>query len=133
MNASSIDIKDMILAVMPNLTFGKTLHIGREPALPNNVVTIFDTPSSPPMLAYDRTKKYEYPSVQVRVRNIDYRTGWDLAEDIKNYLHARGGETWNGTYYSIITCSSGLNMLGYDENDRVLITVNFEIQRRKED
>ena len=133
MKSSSEDIKDMILAEMPELVFGEILHISREPISPENTITIYDTPSAPPMLTYKRGEEYEYPAIQVRVRNIDFQTGWDLAERIKNILHARGREVWNDVYYSIIACSSGPNMLGWDENDRVLITVNFEIQRKKKE
>ena len=131
MNMPSEDIKDMLEAESSlGLTFGTNLFIGKEPTKPDNCVTIFDTPTLPPQLTFDRSERYEYPSVQIRVRNNSYTTGWTLAHDILNSLHGRGQETWNGTLYCLIRCSSGPALLDWDKNDRARFIINFNIQRR---
>lgn len=131
MNASSEDIKDMLEAESSlGLTFATDLFIGKEPAEPDDCVTIFDTPGSPPQLTFNKTEKYQYPSIQIRVRNNAYMTGWNLANDIKDALHGRAHETWNATYYSVIICSSELALLDWDEHGRARFIVNFNIQRR---
>ena len=125
MNASSEDIKDMILAI-PNigLVFGINFFIGKEPAKPNDTVVIFDTTNPGPQKVLDNAL-YEYPSVQVRVRNTDYKQGWDLIHKIMLSLHGRGHETWGGSIYEVIYCSSGPAMLDWDDDQRVRFIVNF--------
>jgi len=130
MNASSIDIVEMLEAESSlGLTFGTDLFIGKELSKPDNCVTIFDTPGFSPLLTLDGGDYY-YPSIQIRFRNNDYRTGWDLIHDIRVSLHGRSHETWNGTLYTVIYCSSGPAFLDWDENDRARFVINFDMQRR---
>lgn len=131
MNAASVDIKDMLEADSGlALTFATDLFIGKEPPEPDNCVTIFDTPGFPPQLTFAKGENYYFPSVQIRVRNREYLEGWDLANDIKIYLHGRAQETWNGTLYSVIYASSEVALFDWDEKLRVRFIVNFNIQRR---
>jgi hypothetical protein len=111
------------------LTFATDLFVGKEPATPDNCVTIFDTPGFSPQLTFKKGEDYFYPSIQVRVRNRSYIAGWDLINDIRASFHGRAQETWNGTLYSIIKCSSGPAMLDWDENKRVRFIINFDLQR----
>jgi len=130
MNAGSIDIKDMLVAETDlALVFTTNLFIGREPAEPHNVVTIYDTNTSPPHTTFDG-QVYNYDTVQIRVRNKKYLDGYVLSQKIKEALHARAQETWSGTLYSVILCTSGPAMLGWDDNNRVLFSINFQLQRR---
>jgi hypothetical protein len=132
MNSSSEDIKDMLEADSSlGLIYVDNLFIGREPAKPYNSVTIFDTPGFPPDMTLDKNSLgYERPAIQIRVRNIDYMTGWSLIESIKESLHGRAQESWNGTLYSVIACSSGPAMLDWDDNGNVRFIINFNLQRR---
>ena len=112
------------------MVIGTDLFCFKEPAKPDNVVTVFDTPGFPPWLGLAGETGYEYPSVQIRVRNRDYRTAWALIEEIKDSLHGRHGETWNGTLYTYIACSIAPAMLDWDDNGNVRLVINFNIQRR---
>lgn len=130
MNAPSEDIKDALVADSSlNLTFGTNLFIGKEPALPKNCVTLFDSGMFPPQLNLV-DQGYEYQSVQIRVRNAHYQTGWALIQDIKDLLHGAAQQTWNGTLYSVIYCSSGPALLDWDDNGNVRFIINFNLQRR---
>jgi len=130
MNPTSVDIKDMIVAEsLLGLTFATDLFIGKEPAKPWNCVTLFDTPGFPPQLTLDN-QKYEYPSIQVRIRNGNYLVGWGIAQNIMDFLHGRAGETWNGTLYSVIYCSSGPALMDWDDNGNARFIINFNLQRR---
>ena len=135
MNAPSIDIMTMIEASgdssgITGMTFAQDLFVAREPAKPDNCVTIFDTPGFPPWLGLAGETGYEYPTIQIRVRNKDFRVGWNLMESIKNSLHGRHGETWNGTLYTYIACSNGPALLDWDDNGNVRIVLNLNLQRR---
>lgn len=131
MNPASVDIKDILEAETAlGLTHVTNLFIGKEPASPLDCVTIFDTPGLPPQLTFNRTERYEYPSIQIRVRNSSYASGWDLAQDIVDVLHGRAHETWNAAYYSAIICTSGPALLDWDERGKARFIINFGIQRR---
>ena len=130
MNATSEDIKDMIEAESAlSLEFATNLFIGVEPKEPNDTVTIFDTPGGSPALGLT-SQGYEYPSIQIRARNLNYLTGWNLMESIKTLFHGRAQETWNGTLYSVIYVANGPAMLDRDDNGRFRFIINLNIQRR---
>ena len=139
MNAPSDDVKDMLVAdddsssgVSLNLVFATNLFTGREPAKPNNCVTIYDHAGFAPSLSLGGKEDsgYEYPSIQIRVRNVKEQNAWILIDRIKNSLHARNHEEWNGTLYTVIYCSSGPALLEYDDNNRTILIINFNLQRR---
>jgi hypothetical protein len=130
MNAPSMDIKDMIEAQSSlGLIFAANLFIGKEPSLPYNCVTIFDTPGFPPQRLLTG-KGIEYPSVQIRVRHTKYVSAWNTIDSIKNLLHGRAQETWNGTLYSSIFASSDSGLLDWDDHENVRLFINFDIIRR---
>lgn len=132
MNAASVDVAAMLVAEGAlDLTIASNLFVGREPDDPDNCVTIFDTPGAPPTLVLGSDgNEYYRPTIQVKVRNNDYRIGYNLAHDIMAVLHAKGQETWNGTLYSVIVAMADPALLDWDENGRVSFVVNFELQRR---
>ena len=130
MNASSVDIVAMLVAETTfDLTFKTNLFIGQEQKTPRDCVTIFDTPGHAPDLGLTN-QGYERPSILIRVRNASYVTGWNLIELIKTSLHGRAQETWNGTLYSVIYCSSGPAHLDWDDNGNARFIINFNLQRR---
>lgn len=131
MNNPASDLKDMIEAGDLELYYNDNLYIGTEPPLPRDCVTIFDTAGrAPQMMLNPEDNGYEYPSVQIRVRNIDYLTGWSLIESIKALLHGLHQETWNSTLYSVIYCASGPALLDKDDNGNCRFIINFNIERR---
>ena len=130
MNAPSIDIKDMLEDdTSLGLKIKVNLFIGFEPTTPGDCVTIFDTPGGPHAKSMD-SEIYEYKAVQIRVRNTNYNTGYDLAEAIKTSLHGRVQETWNGALYTVILIPNGVFHLDWDENHRARFIINLNLQRR---
>ena len=136
MNASSKDIRDILEACgesseYDDLVFsgtGITVFIGREPSTPINSVTIFDTPGFSPYLGLTSVG-YEYPSIQIRVRNNAYLTGWDLINDIKTVLHGLNGEIEGTTTYHLIECMLDPFLLDWDTQDRARFVCSFNCQR----
>ena len=130
MSAPSIDIKDMLEAESSlALTLGDDLFVGLEPTTPSDCVTIFDTPGGSPQLTMD-VENYEYPFVQIRIRNVDYQAGLNLGYAIKTSLHGRAQETWNGTLYTVIAVANGPFHLKWDDNHRAIFIINLNLQRR---
>src|SRR4030043_2162861 len=113
MNATSVDIADMLeeeSSLGLTLGIGGNLFVGREPHTPVNSVTIFDTSGYPPLMTLD-TQGFYRPSVQIRVRNTDYVTGYNLIWAIMAFLHGKGQEAVNGTLYSSIKCLNDPGLL----------------------
>ncbi len=132
MNTAANDIKDMLEDESAlGLVFTQNLFVGREPIIGDNCVTVFDTSGRPPALTLSGGQ-YNYDAVQVRVRNNDYQTAFNLAHAIVDSLHGRTRESWNGTLYTLITCQSPPALLDWDDNNRARFIINFETQRRKE-
>ena len=130
MNIPSEDIKDMLVAESDlNLTFNTNLFIGRMPAKPREAVVIIDYHGYPPDLGLNSVG-YERPNVQIVIRDNDYNVGLKLAQDIKDSLHGRSQQTWNGALYSVITCLGSPAPLGWDENGLIQFSINFNLQRR---
>ena len=132
MNSASDDVKDMLEGESSlGLVFADDLFIGMEPAKPDNCVTIFDTPGPPPVLTLEGNGNYYYSSIQIRVRNRSYPTGYALLQQIVQTLHGRGPEDWNGTTYCAISCQGEPALLDWDDNGRARFFVNFYLQRRQ--
>jgi len=131
MNSPSYDVKDMLEAESAlGLVFGTNLFIGSEPTNPKNTTTIFDTSGYPPQLTLTKGENYYYPSIQIRIRNTSYATGWSLIHDIMESLHGRSQETWNSTLYSVIRCSISPAFLDRDDNGLYRFVCTFDLQRR---
>lgn len=134
MNAPSVDIKQMLEAYGESsgisIDFSDSVFIGHEPNTPDNCITIFDTGAYLSPLGLTN-QGYEYPTIQIRVRSSKYLDGWTIIEEIKQALHGRAQETWNGALYSLIQCSSGPALMDYDERNRSRFIINFNLQRRR--
>jgi len=139
MNYAAKDIRDMLVDSSSSdssdvgglgLVFATNLFIGREPSSPNNCVTIYDTTSFPPDTTFDPTEKYYRSSVQVRIRDLSYSDAMNLGIDIMESLCGRAQETWNGTLYTVITAKGEPFLLAWDDNNRAIVIINFDMQRR---
>ncbi len=130
MNATSIDIKDMIEAESASASASYPISIGGLIEDRSDCTSIVDVPGGPPQLTMD-VAQYEFPSVQIKVRSADYEEGWAYISSIKDLLHGRANETWNNTLYTLIYCANGPGFL-VRENQRNIFVLNFNIQRRPE-
>ncbi|MCK9429646.1 MAG: minor capsid protein [Candidatus Omnitrophica bacterium] len=132
MNASAVDIKQIIEYYYAEDSYVGDLYpifIGKEPASPVNTISIFETMGYH-QLTFNKCEIYEYPSIQIRIRSSSYLEGWQMIADIKEILHGRASETWNGTLYTLIRCAGGPALLDFDKDQRVRFICNFNIQRR---
>ena len=130
MNAPSVDIAAILEGSSSlGLTFNENLFVGREPSKPPNCVIIFDTPGLPPQLNLT-DQGYEHPSIQIRVRNSSYETGWALISEIKEILHGIGQEIVGTVLYSAIYCAHGPFLLDWDDSSRARFVITFNLQRR---
>jgi hypothetical protein len=131
MNSPAEDVS-AILALSSSatgLTEGTDLFISREPSSPDVVVTVFDTGGGEPA---STDVKYEFPTVQVRARGTaitGYSGVYSTLDTVKGVLHKFKNQTINSTKYIGIWASSDIISLGYDSNERPILTLNFRIHR----
>lgn len=131
MNSAAIDIGTLLDGdASLGLTLGTDLFTGRMPDQPADCVVVYDIPGGAPMLTFKKTtSNYYYSSVSVRIRNTSYESGWSQMFDILAFLHASSEDVIGGTYYALIRAMNDPQVLHWDDNDRVLMFVNFEVQR----
>ena len=119
-----------ILSGELGLLFANNLFVNKEPLSPDNVVTIYSTSGSPTELTYDKTT-IKNDNTQIRVRNINPQTGWRLAIDIHNLLNGMSNVDLPDSGYLLnLLCISGPFQLTFDEKDRIILIINFEVKRR---
>ena len=128
MNAPSLDIKDYLDGESSlGLAFGTDLFISEMPPVPDSCVCVYDTGGENPNPDYN----YEKPTIQVRIRGAKgkYLDAYNLAQDIRDFLNGKHNEEINGARYIVILCEGDIFFVGYDDNHRPLLTVNFRLHR----
>ena len=108
------------------------IHVSREPAQPDDVITLYDTGGDPPPAISANLRSR---AIQVRVRAVDYLAGVAKQEEIYNLLAQPAIEETPtplqrdiGIHtYIGVWLTGEITSIGRDENDRFLITANYEV------
>lgn len=133
MNPPSKDIKEMIEDMLQDSSGSVVTKYPINRVLfdesKTNCATILDFPGGKPQLTMDRAK-YEFLSVQIKVKATDYDDGYKFLSSVVDLLHGRANEVWNNSYYSLIECLNGPGFMER-ENQRNIFVANFNIQRRE--
>lgn len=126
LNSPATDISSFLQAQGVG-TEGTNLFIGREPADPDFVVSIYDTGGFLPNPKYLRDE----PTIQVRVRGNknDYNNAWIKMQEIKDVMLGAQLQVLNGTDYVLFVLATDPISLGYDESNRPLIVSNWNLVR----
>ena len=132
MNSTAKDITTILDGEsVLGLTYTTDLFFSRMPSEPADCVVVYDTPGAPPQLTYQKsTSNYYYSGVSVSVRNTSYEGAYAQLFAIMEFLHAQSQITVGTTYYALIKAVNDPQLLEFDENDRVVMFVNFDVQRR---
>lgn len=107
-------------------TFAEDIHVSREPVSPDNVVTLYDTGGSAPA-NYDI--ELRQPTIQVRVRNTSYPNAVAKQEEIFEILNAIKTQVIGTSTYLGVWMTTDIISIGRDDNDRHLLTANYQVQR----
>lgn len=127
MTSAAVDMADY-LAANGIGTIGTNLFVAAEPAQPANCVTLYDTggPQSDPDANFFR------PTIQARVRNVDYRAACSLMKQIHDALaDVYTGVQVDDWYYFGAGSTNEPEPIGKDDQDRFLLTQNFQIMRER--
>ena len=102
-----------------------SLNISRMPSEPNRQLAISRTGGK----ASDPKWALDYPSMQVMIRGnpSDYIATRDKAQNVKDELLGLNSQTIGDTRWVSVTAIGDVNWLGYDENERPMLSVNFAL------
>ncbi len=104
-----------------------SLFVGLEPASPDRCITVYDTPGVP---AVPDANHYE-PSVQVRVRGVDYRDVYEKAVEIRQWLIVPRTREIDERRYVGVWPEGDISSLGRDENNRHRLVATYRIIREE--
>ncbi len=128
MSNPSEGIRDLLVAAGIGVFADQSdwgIYISKQPDNPEAVVTIYDSggTASNPQFAVD------FPSVQVRVRGRPngYIEARNKCVDIKNALLGLPSQDLNGDRWVSISMIGDINALGYDQNQRPMLTTNYSL------
>ena len=117
MTSPAKEIADYLDTQITGLTSGTNLFIGSEPTTPSDVVTVYDSGGYAPDQTLDGSYFINRPTVQVRIRNNSYATGYALAETIRDTLQAVVNQTVGTTrILGVFTVSEPAHLGKIDTN-----------------
>ncbi len=122
MNPPSKDIRQKLIDAGVSSSI---LFIGQEPDSPDGVMTIYDTlgdPANPRWLI-------DEPTFQIRSRSVSYETAYNQLLNARDILLGLPKTTISGTKYIGIWTKTDIASLQRDEEDRVILIVNFRMVR----
>lgn len=100
-----------------------SINVGSEPTIPDQAITIYDTPGIEP----DTDELDRRPSFQVRVRSPGYLDGNAKLSAIYQFLINQGPLITNGRRYAAFIAQSDIGSIGMDDNSRYLFVANFRV------
>lgn len=109
-------------------TTGWRIQANREPTEPDDVLTVYDTGGSAPALFDEELRT---PSIQIRTRSHDYDAAYGKQQEAFGVLNAIVNETIEGFRYLGVWMTSDIIAIGRDENDRFLLTSNYQVERHE--
>lgn len=109
-------------------TSGWRIQANREPTEPDDVLTVYDTGGSAPALFDEELRA---PSIQIRTRSHDYDAAYGKQQEAFAVLNAIVNETIEGFRYLGVWMTSDIIAIGRDENDRFLLTSNYQVERHE--
>lgn len=128
MTAPSVGIKDLLVSAGVGAfgaSAGWSIRIGRMKDHPDTLITIYDTPGVSPEPRLDINR----PSCAVIVRGNQngYVDTYAKAEEVRNTLLGLPSQTINGDLWAHLTMSGDILHMGYDEKERPMFSLNFQI------
>lgn len=105
-------------------TSGWSLNTSKEPATPDNCVTLYDTGG----FGADYDVNLYQPTIQIRIRGVGYQAVYEKANEIEALLIAPTSFTKNSRYVGAWN-PGGFESLGYDDNDRAILVMNINLMR----
>jgi len=130
MTSPAADLAGYLNTQLSTLTLGTNLFVAFEPASPANAVTLYDTGGSPIYQALGGGLFSSRYTIQVRVRNDSYTTGYALAESVRSTLRGVVNTTIGGVRVEGVFQFTEIAHLGKvttSAGEQHVWTMNFEV------
>lgn len=105
---------------------GWSIYTNTEPKSPDTTITVYDTAASAPVL-YD--EELRDTQIQIRVRANTYAAAFAKQNNIYKILNEVINQNIGASFYLGIWMTSDIISLGRDENERSILTSNYQILR----
>jgi len=105
---------------------GWSVNVSREPVSPDDAVTLYDTGGPQPI---NYSIELRRPTIQVRVRSKSYTDAMDKQNEIFGILNQIKDQAIGDHTYLGVHLSTEILSIGRDDNDRHLLTANYQINR----
>lgn len=130
MKALSEVMKDLLVAANVGVEADQSGSVwgifrGVEPDMPDNCITLYDTPGDAP----NPLLRLDNPRVQVRVRSFDYDEAYAKGEEIKSKLLGLPSQTIDGIIYVGIWIVIDNSFVLTDDKGRALFTTTYRAIR----
>jgi hypothetical protein len=121
-------LKDLLVAASVGAfeaTTGWGIYIGKHPKTPDSVIVIASSGGFAP----DPKWLLDFPTFQIRIRGNKggYQEATLKAKDVKDTLLGLPSQDVNGDRWVSVRMLSDNTLLGYDENDRPMFSMNFTL------
>lgn len=104
-----------------------SISVSREALEPADVIVVQDTGGP----THDTDDLDDLPTIQVRVRSLDFQEGWDKQENIMNSLIFPTPIDLNGEVRLGCKLVSGILDVGRDNADRHILVANYQLERKQ--
>jgi hypothetical protein len=104
---------------------GWTIKVSQYVSTPDQLITINDTGGAPPNPKW----RLDFPTFQVQVRGAvnGYAAAWQKMKDCKDVLLGMDAQEVNGDRWDGVLAMGDLVPLGYDEQNRPMLAMNFRM------
>lgn len=129
---ATLDELGAFVASACSLTLGTTVFLGMMPSAPDACIALYEYPGLGPDFVFGQSAvSLESPRVQVLVRGAksDYEAPRAVAETAYRACAAAGAQLISGTRYLRIAPLQSPFRLGTDDNGRVLIAFNLQVEK----
>ena len=127
------DVGTYLAANSTRLSVGVNLTKSFMPDTPDTCTTLFETGGFSPLHAFTTgadTRYYERPGLMVHSRSTDYQTVRETMEAVFTILDGWNNAalpTTTGVHYGEISASQSPFLIHRDQNDRFVMSINFNI------
>ena len=134
MTSPAAEIAGYLHTKIGSLTSASNLFVSYEPAAPVDCVTVYDSGGYAPEQTFDGSNFIRRPTVQVRIRNDSYATGYALAETVRDTLQAVVNQTVGTTrILGVFTVSEPAHLGKIDTNAGLANVWTLNLQLITED
>ena len=104
---------------------GWGIYIGKGPSTPDTIISIMNVGGTNPNPKW----LVDFPSLQTMVRGAEngYQAAWTKATEVKDVLLGLESTDLNGDRWDSVVMLGDIASLGFDENNRVIFSLNWQL------